>query len=414
MSSELLVWPIALVTIAAIITRPKQYPEAVWASLGALLFLLFRLVSPAEAATAAARGLDVYLFLTGMMLLADLARHEGVFDWLAMLAVTSAKGSRSRLFLLIYGVGVAVTVFLSNDATAVVLTPAVYAAVKKAKVKALPYLFACAFIANAASFVLPISNPANLVVYGKTLPPLLPWLRTFALPSLLAILATFAALRWRCRGSLRGTFELEESSVQLAPSGRRAAIGILGTGVVLIVSSALGWDLGLPTLVAASFALLIATQANLRALREIVQEVSWSVLPLVAALFILVEGLNKAGASRDFAFVLQRLETLPAWTAALAASFGVTALSNILNNLPSGLMTGSAVQLAHVSPQVRNALLIGVDLGPNLSVTGSLATMLWLIALRREGEEVTAWEFLKMGAFVMTPALLLATLALFL
>ena len=91
------------------------------------------------------------------------------------------------MFGLVYLVGIVVTVFLSNDATAVVLTPAVYAAVLKARTKALPYLFICAFIANAASFVLPISNPANLVVYGKSLPPLIPWLRTFLLPSVFSM-----------------------------------------------------------------------------------------------------------------------------------------------------------------------------------------------------------------------------------
>jgi arsenical pump membrane protein len=90
----------------------------------------------------------------------------------------------SRLFLLIYCVGTIVTVFLSNDATAVVLTPAVYAAVRKAKVDALPYLLGCAFIAKAASFLLPISNPANIVVFDGHLPPLLPWMRTFLIPSL--------------------------------------------------------------------------------------------------------------------------------------------------------------------------------------------------------------------------------------
>ena len=52
-----------------------------------------------------------------------------------------------------------------------------------------------------------------------------------------------------------------------------------------------------------------------------------------------------------------------------------------------------------------------MDLGPNLSVTGSLATILWLVAIRREGEDVSAWRFLKLGAIVMPPALLLALAA---
>ncbi|HVW85713.1 MAG TPA: ArsB/NhaD family transporter, partial [Bryobacteraceae bacterium] len=96
----------------------------------------------------------------------------------------------------------------------------------------------------------------------------------------------------------------------------------------------------------------------------------------------------------------------------LAASFGVAALSNVMNNLPSGLLAGNAVRMAHVSAHLRDAVLIGVDLGPNLSVTGSLATVLWLIALRREGEKVSGWMFLKTGAVTMIPALFLATLAL--
>src|SRR6185312_17081985 len=102
---------------------------------------------------------------------------EGLFDWLAAHATRRARGSAARMFTLTYGVGTVVTIFLSNDATAVVLTPAVVVAVKAAKAKdPLPYLLICAFIANAASFVLPISNPANLVIYGSRMPPLLQWL----------------------------------------------------------------------------------------------------------------------------------------------------------------------------------------------------------------------------------------------
>ena len=161
--STVLIWLIAAASIAGVLFRPKEWPEAVWACLGAFLLVVSGLLPLSQAGIAVGKGTDVYLFLTGMMLLSELARKEGVFDWLAGLAVAAAKGSCARLFGLVYIVGIVVTVFLSNDATAVVLTPAVYAAVQKARTKALPYLLICAFIANAASFVLPISNPANLV-----------------------------------------------------------------------------------------------------------------------------------------------------------------------------------------------------------------------------------------------------------
>jgi arsenical pump membrane protein len=144
----------------------------------------------------------------------------------------------------------------------------------------------------------------------------------------------------------------------------------------------------------------------------IIRDISWSVLPLVAGLFILVEGLNLTGVLPALARVLKEATAaspqLTSWVAGIAA--GVA--SNLANNLPVGLIVATTNQAAQVPAEVTGATLIGVDLGPNLSVTGSLATILWLIALRREGEEVRALRFLKLGLVVMPPALLLSLFAL--
>lgn len=197
------IWTVAALATAAVILRPRRVPEFVWALGGAVLLILLGWLPLPAALKAVAEGGDVYLFLIGMMVLAELARQQGLFDWLAMYAVQHAKGSGQRLFNLVFLVGTLVTVFLSNDATAVVLTPAVYAACRAAKAEPLPYLFICAFIANAASFVLPISNPANLVVFGSQMPPLLDWLRQFSLPSLAAIGLTYLMLRLAQRKQIR-------------------------------------------------------------------------------------------------------------------------------------------------------------------------------------------------------------------
>jgi len=179
-----------------------------------------------------------------------------------------------------------------------------------------------------------------------------------------------------------------------------------------MTASALGLDLGLPTCIAAICSVVIATRASFIRIRDIAREVSWSVLPLVAGLFVLVEAMEQAGGSQGVGAVLRDIARLPVWTGPLAASFGIAALSNVVNNLPSGLLAGGALAKAQVTPLLRGAVLIGVDLGPNLSVTGSLATVLWLIALRREGENISSWTFLKYGFVTMTPALLVSTLAL--
>ena len=401
-------WGIAAAATAGVIVRPFSWPEWVWAVTGAALLVVLGLLSPADAGAGVAKGLDVYLFLTGMMLLAELARQEGLFDWLAARAAKLARGSGTRLFTLVFLVGTVVTAFLSNDATAVVLTPAVAAVVKTARAeKPLPYLFICAFIANAASFVLPISNPANLVIYGAHMPPLLQWLPRYALPSLLSIAATYAVLRWTQRGDLAavsGDIDVPE----LSGAGRMAAWGIAGTAVVLLASSALDIQLGLPTFLAgAATAVLVLWRAKTGP-AAVLKEMSWGVLPLVAGLFVLVEALEKTGVTRRLADLLhgfvQHSAAEAAWAAGLVLAFGC----NLVNNLPAGLVAGRVAELADLPERVRAAVLIGVDLGPNLSVTGSLATILWLTALRREGVQVGAWQFLKLGALVMTPALLLA------
>src|SRR6202165_785092 len=147
MTQVSLTWIIAGLATAGVLIRPFAWPEAIWACAGALALVVLQILSPGEALAGVAKGTDVYLFLTGMMLLAEVARQEGLFDWLAAWAASLARGSASRLFGLVYGVGIIVTVFLSNDATAVVLTPAVSAVTRAAKVEQpLPYLYICAFI----------------------------------------------------------------------------------------------------------------------------------------------------------------------------------------------------------------------------------------------------------------------------
>ncbi len=402
-------WGIAGAATAGVIVRPFSWPEFIWAVGGAILLVALGLLSPSDALSGVGKGTDVYLFLTGMMLLSELARQEGLFEWLAARAASLARGSATRLFTLVFAVGTVVTIFLSNDATAVVLTPAVAAVVKTAKAdKPLPYLFICAFIANAASFVLPISNPANLVIYGSHMPPLLQWLPRYALPSVLSILATYAVLRLSQRNDLRQDISGDFDIPELSAAGKMAAFGIAVTAIVLLVSSGFDIQLGLPTFLAGlGTAILVLTRSKC-GVTDIAKNISWGVLPLVAGLFVLVESLEKTGVTSALSQLLQHLvqqsATLAAWASGIVLAVGC----NLVNNLPAGLVAGRVVEMAHVPDHVRSAVLIGVDLGPNLSVTGSLATILWLTALRREGQSVSAWAFLKLGALVMPPALLLA------
>ncbi|MGA2188963.1 MAG: arsenic transporter [Steroidobacteraceae bacterium] len=412
-NAQVATWGIAALATAGVVLRPLRIPEAAWALAGALTLVGFGLLPLGAAGAGALRGVDVYLFLTGMMLLAEAARHEGLFEWLAARAASAARGSAARLFGLVYGVGIAVTVLLSNDATAVVLTPAVAAVARAAKVEnPLPYLLICAFIANAASFVLPISNPANLVVFGSQMPPLLQWIPRFALPSLVSIAATYAVLRWTQRSALRQPVSLRVEVPALSGGGRIAALGIAVTALLLMLASARGVQLGLPTFLAGLLTTGIVCVKVRASPWRFLREISWGIIPLVAGLFILVEALDRSGGIRAVSESMR--DQVLRSTDMAAAAFGITVgiICNLVNNLPAGLIAGAAVQSANLPQTVASAVLIGVDLGPNLSVTGSLATILWLTALRRDGMEVSPWDFFKVGLWVMPPAMLLSLGAL--
>jgi len=409
--AHIAIWSISGISIILMLLHPRDLSEAWWIGIGAVSLVVFRLVPLHLALHAIAEGSDVYLFLAGMMLLAQLAQMHGVFDWLATIALQQSRGSRTRLFSLIYLVGTFVTVFMSNDATAVVLTPAVLAATRKSKVEPLPYLFICAFIANAASFVLPISNPANLVVFHTGMPPLGQWLRIFFVASILSIIATWLALRWYCRKDLVGTIEDRTESPHLSEAGKLTLAGIAIVAAVLLTASARGADLGLPTCISAALIAAVISIRERTRPAELLSEISWSVLPLVAGLFILVEAINSAGALHLSQTALERLQHLPATAAAATAALGVGIGTNLVNNLPLGLIAASSIHATGITGSLRNIILVGIDIGPNLSVTGSLATILWLIAIRKEGQNVSAWKFLKAGFFVMPPALALATIA---
>lgn len=408
MLSHVLLSLIVGVSIVLMLVRPRGISEVYWIGGGALLLIILRLIPLRLAGNAVAEGSDVYLFLIGMMLLSELAREHGVFDWLSSAAVRGANGSTTRLFTLVYGIGTLVTIFMSNDATAVVLTPAILTVVRKAKVQPLPYLFACALIANAASFVLPISNPANLVVFHQGMPPLGRWLLSFGVPSILSIAATYAVMRMVFKEDLVAQIEETVDAKPLTGNGNMVLVGLGLVTTVLLTASALNKDLGLPTCLAAlaiTAAVSIKAHSNPLALAK---EISWGTIALVAGLFIMVDAVESIGALQFMQAALQWAQRLAPALGAFVTSFVVGVANNLLNNLPLGLIAGGTLQAVHAKGLIANAVMIGVDLGPNLSVTGSLATILWLIALRREKLNVSFWDFLKIGAVAMPVALLVS------
>jgi arsenical pump membrane protein len=400
---------VAIATLAMLLAgfRPKGTREWMWAAGGAALLLLFGL----EPAIAAARAIEsewnVLLFFLGLMCIAAAAEEAGAFELVAEALLRRAGGSRRRLFVLLFAAGAALTTVLSNDATAIVFTPIVYRAVVRRGGDALAYLFACTFVADTASFGLPFANPANLIILPR--PHVAAYLAHLAVPEIAAIAINGAAFVWIFRSSLRGRYVCESRDEEEAPKPAARRTLLVACCVAVGYLIALAYDLPLgPLAVAGAIVTIAAARVNVvRTMRH----VSWSTFVLLGALFVLLDALAHAG---FVSWAVHGLETVGrhgTLAAIAAATAGAALLSNVVNNLPV------AVAGSHVvaqSPHFAYPLIVGTDLGPNLTTTGSLATILWLAALRRRGVSVSALEYLRLGAVVVPPMLLVSILWLWL
>lgn len=407
----ILIWLIAATALIGVLIQPWRTSEWMWALGGAVLMVLVGAVPASVAAAQVLRGGNVYAFLIGIIALAELARREHVFDRLAEAAFDIARGSRARLFLLVYAAGAVVTVLLSNDTTAIVLTPAVFAVVRQSDAEPLPYLYACAFVANAASYVLPISNPANLVYFGDRIPRLAQWLGRFGLSALAAIVVVYLVLYLLHARLLSAPLRRNRrEQTPPAPGGGLAALAISLSVVALLLTAATGVPVGLTALLCAAASVTAVGIIDREAPRRILRAIAWHVILLVAGLFVIVAALDRAGSLQLAQHFLESGAALARPLGDITTGAGVALGANLFNNLFVAMAAGQSIAHIAVPQHIVDAALVGVDVGPNLSVTSSLATLLWLITLRREGLRVTPMQFLKIGAAVILPALLVAEL----
>jgi len=404
---------IALATLVVVLTRPRGLNEGVAALGGAILMLLAHVVAPPAALHVLTTNWDVFLFFLGMLTVTGLAEQAGIFSWLATRAAVLSRGSKLRLFVNVFLLGVLISTFLTNDATALILTPVVYSVVRLLDLDPLPYMFACTFIADTASLTLPVSNPINIVIgehFGLTTTG---FLRYLLAPSLLAILINIVIFTLLFRRRVTGRFDTSLLGEEEAPAHpgffRYAAIVLVILAVVFVAGGIVGVPAGV--IAVAGAVLLLGGAIALGALdaRRFVRDFSWSIFPFVAGLFVVVRGIESVGLTKPIGKIL----TVGGGNAVVAAlvSTGVSAVgTNLINNVPMALVLNTAVSATgNIHNAVGHALvygsLLGCDLGPNLTTTGSLSTMLWLLLLRQRGLQVSSLQYLRLG-LIVTPLML--------
>lgn len=410
---------IFVATLIVIVVRPRHINEAWSAAVGAALMVITGVVGPVAALTAVGSEWNLFLFFLGLMLTAAVADMAGFFDWAAGLAAAAAGGSGRRLLFNVFVLGAVITTFLSNDATAIILTPVVYTVATRLRLRVMPYLFAVSFMANAASMTLPISNPINVLTGDRLRAPLAEYESHLLLASLASIAITIAVLMaffWRPAG-VRFDFDWR-TAVRSAVSDREffvaTLVGLALLAAAYIVGSALLWPLGVVAIVGGGGLMVVAATRRRLSREHLNVHISPALFVYIAALFILVRGVQDAGITP--ALVADAVSHAGnAESAVVAGLIGSAIASNLINNLPAVLVFISGADAGGVPAALHAPFLfgalVGADLGPNLTPVGALSTMLWLVIVRRRGVQVSAWDFLKLGA-VVAPLTLIAAAVL--
>jgi arsenical pump membrane protein len=389
---------IALVaTLAAAIDR--RTPEALVALAGAGVLLALGLLSPDDAADEAAVLAPTLVVLAALLVLGDGCERAGVFDALAARMASGARGSGPRMLALVFAAAVAVTAVLGLDATVVLLTPAAFAAAAKARLPGRPHVYACTHLANSASLLLPISNLTNLVAFRATDLSFAGFAARMAGPCAVAIAIEWVVLRRTFASALEARGRTPPGPYPPLP--RAPLVVVAGTLAGFVVAGPLGLDAAWPA-AAGALGMLALTLSSWRA-------VDLPLLGFVLGLGLIVRALAESGLGDVVDSILPAGAGL---LALLGAAFVAALLANLLNNLPALLLLLPAATAA--GPETVLAVLVGVNAGPNLTYTGSLATLLWRRVLRERDAEPSHREFHLLGAVTVPPILIGATVALWL
>ena len=415
---------VGVLTLVGIMTRPFRWTEAHIAIGGAAALLVLGLIHPGDAARTLLRDWNTFLFFLGMMGISTLAESAGIFDWLAVQAARLAARSAKRLFLNVFLLGTAISMIFSNDATALILTPVVYVLVTRLRLPVLPYMFACTFIADTASFLLPISNPINIIVMSRFPMPLSMFMRLLFVPCVVVILINYGIFFLLYRTQLKGSFQMErlptsEETVKHRRYFRYTLCVLALVAPCYIVASTRQFPLAI---VAVGGALLLLAGAifwKRTTWSDAALGISWSIFGFIAGMFIVVRAIEDTGLTSKFGKLLLHASHNTGFGAVMVGTFGSALGTNLINNVPMAVvMNASLEKMQSAAPVVRNgfiaATMFGCDLGPNLTTVGSLATILWLLILRERDVEISGLDYFKVGVIVTPVMLMIGALTIWL
>ncbi len=400
-------------TLAAAVARPRV-PEWVVAGGVAVLLVAVGAISLTGARHALGDLGPTIGFLAALLVLAEGCRREGVFEAIGRWMAGASAGTPSRLLGLTFLAAALVTAVLGLDATVVLLTPVVFVTAARLRVSAKPHAYACTHLANSASLLLVVSNLTNLLAFRASGLSFTHFASLMALPWLVAIAVEWLVLRRFFAGDLTASRESgRPAETALGPPGPETAPPLPAFALTVLGLTLVGFAVSSPLAiapvwfaVAGAAAITLPALGRVSAIAAVARAAEPGFLIFVLGLGVIVASAGEHGLRSAVTSVLPGSGSLPG----LLAIAGISAvLANLVNNLPATLILTPVTATLGTGPVL--AMLVGVNVGPNLTYAGSLATLLWRRVLSAHGSDTELGEFTRLGLLTVPAGLVLCTVA---
>lgn len=415
---------IYLFTLTLVIWQPKGLGVGWSATLGAVLALVFGVVSLHDIPAVWAIIWNATATFIALIIISLLLDEAGFFEWAALHVARWARGDGRRLFAFMVLLGAAVSALFANDGAALILTPIVMSmllALRFSPAATLAFVMGAGFIADTASLPLVVSNLVNIVsadyfklgfnAYAAVMVPV----------NLVAVAATLLVLWLYFRRDIPLRYATDELKLPAMAVRDRATFRVGWVVLLALLASLFVLEpMGIPVsaVAAACAAVLfaVAARGHVISTRRVLREAPWQIVVFSLGMYLVVYGLRNAGLTDSLVTALNWLAGHGLWAASLGTGLIAALLSSVMNNLPSVLIGALSIHASDAQGVVREAMIyanvIGCDLGPKITPIGSLATLLWLHVLARKGVYIGWGYYFKVGLLLTVPVLLVTLAAL--